>query len=378
MMGAVLLGLVALAAIVWFSILLLPWQPWRIRHTLEAEKGESAALDDVTVLIPARNEAPLVEATLQALRAQGSGLRIYLIDDASTDGTAERVARLASRIPGLKLLPAATLPEGWTGKLWALQQGLDAVRTPWVLLLDADIELTPGILPAAVEKCRRESIGFLSLMAQLRMVGFWERLLLPSFVFFFKLLYPFALSNRGNRWVAAAAGGFVLCKRQDLLRMGGFHALRGAVIDDCTLARHMRRLDVRTWIGLSHAVRSQRRASRLQDIWHMVARTAFAQLQHSLALLLLASGLLLAAFLGPLAAMTWSTGTLRWLAVAAWLTMLFVYQPTLAYYHRSGAWALLLPLIGTLYLAMTWTSAVRYWRGVATEWKDRRYSRTMP
>jgi len=376
-MAALGFGMVVLGSALWLVTLLLPWRPWRVTETLDAGPNPAPMrLDDVTVLIPARNEAKHIAGTLAAVQSQGKGVRCVVVDDQSEDDTGGQVAARMVQFPELNMLAGAAVPQGWTGKLWALQQGLQVIQTPWVLLLDADIELAPGILPAALCKCRADSIGFLSLMAHLHMTSFWERLLLPSFVFFFKLLYPFSLSNAGHRWVAAAAGGFILCRREDLQTIDAFKSLRGEVIDDCALARRMRCAGVRTWVGLSHSLLSRRSAARLAEIWHMVARTAYIQLRHSVLLLVAASILLAAAFFAPLAGMLSGDSTLVIAGGSGFLAMLTVYQPTLVYYGQGRYWALLLPLIGALYLAMTWTSAVRYWRGVATHWKGRRYSRS--
>ena len=350
--------------------------PWRTRERLEAKlSAEAVSLGGVTALIPARNEAQHIDATLDALFSQGEELRAIVIDDQSEDTTAQCVRSRVQQHPGLELLAGTALPEGWTGKLWALHQGLAQVDTEWVLLLDADIVLAPNLLATASGKCRSEGIAFLSIMASLRMTSFWERLLMPSFVFFFKLLYPFALSNAGSRWVSAAAGGFILCRRDRLNELGGFAALQGEIIDDCALARRMRDLGARTWIGLSRGVFSQRSYQGLGEIWNMVARTAFNQLHHSVLLLSLATALLFAAFCAPLIGTLIGAGSLPLIGGLTLVVMLLVYQPTLRYYQRSPRWALLLPLTGSLYLAMTWTSALRFWRGETSRWKGRSYAR---
>ncbi len=357
-------------------MLLLPWAPWRTRERLEpVATSEPTCLADITTLIPARDEALHIGATLDSLFAQGKGLHVVVIDDRSGDATAQCVRSRAQQHPSLELLAGTALPEGWTGKLWALHQGLAQVRTEWVLLLDADIVLAPNLLAAAQSKCRHDGIDFVSIMASLRMSSFWERLLMPSFVFFFKLLYPFALSNAGSRWVSAAAGGFILCRRDRLEQLGGFAALRGEIIDDCSLARRMRSLGAGTWVGLSRSVNSQRTYDGLGEIWNMVARTAFNQLRYSVLLLLLATALLCATFLAPLIGILVGAGSLQLVAGLGLVVMMFVYHPTLRYYQRSPLWALLLPLSGGLYLAMTWTSALRYWRGEGSRWKGRNYAR---
>ena len=369
MIGAETLWLAAPAAIIWFGNLLSPWRPWSTRERIEADAdARSTDLGDVTVLIPARNEAEVIGATLAGLQAQGAGLSVVVVDDQSTDATAQ----IAGSFPNTCVVAGKPLPAGWAGKLWALEQGRAQVRTPLTLLLDADIELRPGLLAALLQHKRAQDLHFVSLMADLRRTSFWDRLLLPAFVYYFKLLYPFALSNSRFRHVAAAAGGCVLVDTAALRQVGAFASLRGALIDDCTLARQVKSAGYRTWVGLSRGVISLRPYGALRSIHDMVARSAFTQLYYSNLLLLLVTAIFAAAYWLPLAAL-FLPGA-RGLAAAALLAMGLGYWPTLRYYGMSPLWLLLTPLGATLYLAMTWSSAIRYWRGVRSRWKDRVYA----
>ncbi|MBI2508916.1 MAG: glycosyltransferase [Betaproteobacteria bacterium] len=359
--------------LIWLGIMLVPWRPWRTGESFEWDADVSASdLSDVTALIPARNEAAHIEPTLKALTAQGNGLRVVLVDDQSTDGTRE----IASRLPRSKLeiIAGTSPPAGWTGKLWALEQGRVRVTTPLTLLLDADIELGRGALAALREKMRREELRFISIMARLPMEGFWEKLLLPAFVYFFRLLYPFRLSNdpRASR-VAAAAGGCILLETRVLSEIGGFGALRGAIIDDCALARLVKDAGHATWIGLARAIRSTRRYPALATIWNMVARSAFSQLEYSSLLLLLATAVLLIAFAVPVAGLAAPEPAAQAIALATLGLMGLSYSPTLRYYGLSAGWALAMPVIGVLFAAMTWHSAFRHWLGYGVEWRERRY-----
>lgn len=367
---------VALSLIVWLGLLAQPWLPWRLRERFEADPGaaRSADLSDVTVLIPARDEADSLERTLAALARQGTGLSVIVIDDNSSDGTAE-IARGAP-LADLSVIQGQPLPEGWTGKLWALEQARTRVSTERVLLLDADIEIAPGTIAGLRSKADAENRRMVSLMAHLRMKSLAEKLLIPAFIYFFKLLYPFALSNAGSPWVAAAAGGCVLIDRTMLEQIGGFGALRDAVIDDCTLARRVREAGGSTWVGVTRSATSLRGYDDFAGIHAMVARSAYSQLRYSpwlLAGCTLAMGLM---FWAPLLGLVLGEAPARLLAVAAWASMAISYVPTLAYYRLSLVWALALPAIGTIYLAMTWSSALRYWRGVRTAWRGRAYHRT--
>lgn len=370
------LGLYCLIAstVIWGGVLLSPWRFWSTRPSLDAPGScEPENLSDITVLIPARNEADVIQTTLRALAKQGTNLSVILVDDQSADNTADLVRQTAAL--NLTLIAGESLPLGWTGKLWALEQGRRHIATPLTLLLDADIKLQAGTISAMRTAMQRNAIGFLSLMAAPPLTGFLEKLLMPAFIYFFKLLYPFRVSNSPSPLIAAAAGGCILMRTHILDEIGGFSALKDALIDDCTLARRVKAQGVRTWIGLTHSACSIRPYQGLPEIWAMVARTAFTQLRYSAGLLLLCTVLMAIAFWTPLAGLFYPDSGVKFLAAAAFLFMLLSYLPTLKFYDRSWLWALALPFIGTLYLAMTWSSALRYWRGARAQWKNRTYGK---
>jgi hopene-associated glycosyltransferase HpnB len=361
-------------AAIWLTILLLPWRPWSTSEVLDVSSPlPEVDLGDITVLIPARNEAETIKATLPALTAQGRGLNIILIDDQSSDGTGQ-VARKAVD-ENLLIIKGKSLPSGWTGKLWALEQGRSHIRTPFTLLLDADIEPLPGIIGELKRAMQERDVQLISLMAELRMDTFWEKLLMPAFIYFFKLLYPFRLSNTGTSRVAAAAGGCILLETRLLHEIGGFDSLRGELIDDCALARRIKTLGYKTWIGLTHSVRSIRPYEKLRTIWEMVARTAFTQLHYSGLLLALCTAIMVLSFVVPGLGLFLPSGMAKFFSALGLAIMILCYLPTLKFYGLPGRWALALPLIGILYLAMTWTSAMRYWLGGGSHWKGRAYSK---
>jgi hopene-associated glycosyltransferase HpnB len=367
-----MLILAAAALACWAGVLLAPWGAWLCRERLEVDPSPDAPIADFTVLIPARNEATVIGETLRALAVAAPYASVIVIDDQSTDTTAEIVR--ASGLPHLTLIAGTPPPAGWTGKLWALQQGLERVTTPRILLLDADIRLAPGIATSLQRKAH-EGCTLVSLCAEPRWDGLAARWLLPVFVYFFKLLYPFALANRKGSRIAAAAGGVILIDREALLDAGGFGAWRDAIIDDCTLAAHVKRKGYRCWIGLTHGATSLRRAG-FHDIAHMVARTAFVQLRESVLLVLAASALLILAFWIPVLALACGPGhATRVLGLLAFLALLACYLPTLMYYRRNPLAALLLPLAATFFLVATWYSAWRALAGTRSVWKDRSYRR---
>jgi hopene-associated glycosyltransferase HpnB len=373
-MEAIFIVLAAVSTILWIGFLLWPLGLWRNREALDAaEPEEGGGLPrEITALIPARNEAAVIGETLRALIDQGSGLKIIVIDDGSDDGTAEKARQVSGDV---RVLPSAPLPAGWSGKLWALEQGRRQVATPYTLLLDADITLGRGALAALGAKMRRDDIQFISVMAEPHMSSVWEKLLMPAFVYYFKILYPFHAVNSARARIAAAAGGCVLVESRVLERIGGFAPIGGAVIDDCALAARVKSQGFKIWLCLTHSVKSVRGYGGLKEIWDMVARSAFFQLRYSAARLLLCTLALLLVYVVPAALAASANSVARRLALASLAIMFLTYIPILGFYRRSAAWALCLPFIAALFLAMTWTSAVRYWRGERTRWKGRVYPR---
>jgi hopene-associated glycosyltransferase HpnB len=367
--------LVVIGSLLWVVLILVPWRPCSTREHLEpSDEPVVTSLSDVTVLIPARNEAALIERTLSALANQGADLQVILVDDQSSDRTAS-LARSALAT-GLQIFEGAPLPSGWTGKLWALEQGLRNTRTELTLLLDADIELRPGMIGTLKRKLLDEQLDLVSIMAELRMKTLWEKLLAPAFIYFFKLLYPFAVGNNPRSRLGVAAGGCILVRSDALKRTGAFLSIRSEIIDDCSLASRIKKSGGRTWIGLSHSVRSQRPYARLSSFSEIVERTAFTQLRYSNWLLLSTTFAMLLVFVFPWAGFFSTSVAVRGFALFGIGAMISSYLPTLVYYRRSILWAPVLPLVGGLYLLMTWSSALRYWRGQRSAWKGRTYART--
>jgi len=365
----------AAGTLLWLLILVLPWQAWRTRESIDAPVDFSLKTDlnDVTVLIPARNEEKHISRTLSAVMAQGANQKVIVIDDESSDDT----AAIVNEHPALRnvtLLSGKPLPDGWNGKLWSLQQGFEQVDTPLVLLLDADIELGFDFLAVLRDQMNAQKADMMSVMASLRMVGFWEGLLMPAFVFFFKLLYPFNLSNSDSRYVAAAAGGCILIRADVLRQVGGFENIRNELIDDCALARAIKNAGFRTWTGLTHSAQSVREYTTLSSIWNMVARTAYTQLRYSLAWLLLCTVLMLIGFVAPVFAAFSDHDVTQTIGIAAWVLMVVCYIPTLVYYGLAPVMSVFLPVVGLMFLTMTWTSAVRHWTDSGAIWKERSYS----
>ena len=366
--------LIVFGSVAWIGLVLLPWRSWSVRERLEAT-GLASETDfaKIAVLIPARNEEESVERTLRALRDQGPDLKIFLIDDQSIDRTKEKAQAVG--LKNLTIVDGRELPDGWTGKLWALEQGRKLVTSMLVLLLDADIELAPGMVPALRKKLVSGNLDLVSIMATLRTDYFWERWLVPAFVFFFKLVYPFARGNNPKSRLGVAAGGCILLRTEMLATIGGFEAVRGAVIDDCTLAQKVKEVGGKTWIGLSRSVKSHRPYPDLTSFWAMVSRTAYTQLRYSVLMLLAVTWLMLIVFWGPFLAIMTTSWTLKVVALIGWSCMIAAYLPTVRFYRLSPLWTITLPIIATLYLLMTWSSAIQYWKGRRSVWKGRVYAR---
>ena len=368
-MLALVLGTSSLA--IWLIIALLPWRPWSTSERLDSEPSATADLSDLTVLIPARNESEVIIETLSSIIEQAPDSTIILVDDQSTDGTAELAKSLNH--PNLSIINGQDTAEGWSGKLYALEQGRQHVTTPYLLLLDADIALKPGILATLKSKMLSESLSMLSLMAELKMHTFWEKLLMPAFIYFFKLLYPFHLSNKPNTPIAAAAGGCILLKTEVLSDIGGFAAIRSALIDDCSLAKTVKQHGHSIWTGLTHSVVSQRSYENLASIWLMVTRTAFSQLYFSYLLLSCCIVLMGLAYIVPVFGIVYFSDYAQLCASLALIIMFLLYLPTLLFYQINLLWCLSMPIAAFLYIIMTCDSALKHTFGKGAEWKGRRY-----
>ena len=322
----------------------------------------------VVAVVPARNEADVIARSLSSLFAQdyAGPFRIILVDDNSDDGTGD----IARTIAPDSVLTGAPLPEGWTGKLWALHQGIGQAGTPeYLWLTDADIEHLPGTLTRLVSIAKGEDRRLVSFMARLHCEGWAEAALVPAFIWFFMMLYPFNWVNRPGP-VAGAAGGCVLVERAALKAAGGIAAMRGALIDDCTLGRMIKRQGP-IWLGLTTLSRSIRPYAGARDIGAMIARSAYAQLQYNPLLLVLTVAGLGLLFGAPWVLLLTEHGWARGLGGASVAIMMFIYQPILFFYQRRPMWGLALPAIAAFYVGCTLWSALAFTQGRGGMWKGR-------
>jgi len=341
---------------------------WRSRpQLLPATPTE---FPDIDIIVPARDEGDSIGAVVASLLAQdyAGDFRVILVDDNSTDET----AALAGAAPNLQVIRLHTKPSGWSGKLWALNEGVAASRAPVLLLTDADIVHERGHLSSLLARLLEARLDLVSEMVRLNCTSFAERALVPAFVYFFQMLYPFARVNDPRSAVAAAAGGTVLIRREALERIGGVEAIRDSLIDDVALAGAVKKGGP-IFLGHSGLATSVRRYPAFIDMWRMISRTAFTQLRYSAWLLGLTIAGLTVVWLVPPWELAFGNGWQRACGLAACSLAACSYVPTLARYQRSKAWPLALPLIALFYMAATAASAVNYWRGKGANWKNRAY-----
>lgn len=362
---------------IWLYLLFFRGGFWRLPYS-PAPAAASNSAPFVVAVIPARDEATAIGEAVASLLGQDyrGGLHIVVVDDQSSDGTAEaaRAAALAAEASErLTLCRGEPVPRDWTGKLWAVRQGVETARSlgpTYLLLTDADIVHGPGNLRELVSRCETEGSDLVSLMVKLHCRSLAEILLIPAFVFFFFKLYPPRWVADPSRRTAAAAGGCMLIRTATLDQIGGIDAIRHEIIDDCALARRVKAIG-KLWLGPSAHTRSIREYRSWRTIWDMIVRSAFAQLGYSTAVLALTVLMLVLTYLAPPLLLLSSQPAAMLCGAVAWLGMSLAFLPTLRAYDLPPFLALLLPLIALFYVAATVGSAVLFWRGRGGYWKGR-------
>jgi hopene-associated glycosyltransferase HpnB len=365
---------------IWLYLIAARGGFWRLAERDDAPVSPPGAWPAVTAIVPARDEVECVGQTVTSLLRQNypGELTVIVVDDQSRDGTAD-VARGAATLIGagerLTVLPGRPLPAGWTGKLWAQQQGVEfavsvAPLPAYLLLTDADIVYAEDAVTNLVARAEVGGLVLTSLMAKLRCKSFAERMFVPAFIFFFQMLYPFAWANNPRRSTAAAAGGCMLVRREALQQAGGLAAIRDALIDDCALAKLLKRQGPIS-IALTDRVHSIRTYPAIADIRRMVSRSAYAQLNYSPFLLAGTVVGLALTYLAPVALALFAGGMPQFIGLFTWLLMAFAFRRTLRFYGLSILWAPLLPAIAAMYMAFTVDSAYQHARGRGGMWKGR-------
>jgi hopene-associated glycosyltransferase HpnB len=366
--------------LIWAYLVLARGGFWRIYPAPSLTNGTQVNPVRIAVIIPARNEADVVGRAIQSLLRQigPQKIHIFLVDDASTDATAQaaRAAAIAEdQMQNLTVVPGSSLPPGWSGKLWAMQQGIEqAGKTApdFFLLTDADIEHAPDSLATLVSIAHAGPYDMASFMVKLHCQSLAEKLLIPAFVYFFFKLYPPAWISNPRRSEAGAAGGCILIRPAALVRAGGLQAIRQEVIDDCSLATRVKRNGGCLWLGASATTRSIRPYEGFSGIGRMISRSAYNQLRHSNILLLLSvAGMAVTYLLPPALVFLAHRIAPAALGGAACLLMVGSYWPVLRLYRLSPLWALVLPVAAVFYMGATFHSAWKYWMGRGGEWKGR-------
>jgi hopene-associated glycosyltransferase HpnB len=330
----------------------------------------------VVAVVPARNEADHIAASIGSLlRQEYSGsFRIVLVDDDSSDGTALIATRAAASAPSqLIVVGSESPPRGWTGKIWAVEQGIaraEELKPEYLLLTDADIVHAPDTLAWLVMHAGAGGFVLTSLMAKLRCESLAERTHVPAFIYFFQMLFPFSWVSKPHASTAAAAGGCMLVRADALENAGGIASIRNALIDDCSLAEKLKKVGP-VWLGLTDRSRSIRPYDTLADVRRMIARSAYAQLRYSPLLLAATIAMMVLTFIGPPLLAIFATGLPRFLGIVVWLAMTISYIPILRFYRLSPLWSLALPGIAALYLYYTIISAYDHMRGRGGQWKGR-------
>jgi len=364
---------------VWIYLILAHGRFWMVQRLGAREAPLSAIPGPIAVVIPARNEADVIGDAVRSLLQQScaGAIHIFLVDDNSSDGTAEAAREAAansSHPDALTVIRGQSLPDGWTGKLWAMQQGIEQalrLHPRFLLLTDADVQHSPENVATLVSVAESGGYDLASFMVKLHCRSLPEKLLIPAFVFFFFMLYPPEWIRNPLRKMAGAAGGCVLIRPEALARAGGVEAIRGQIIDDCALARMVKRSGGKVWLGMTPDTCSLRAYKSFSEIERMIARTAFNQLQHSAWLLLGAIAGLLLIYLLPLVLLLSGSRTHALIGAAAYLLMWVTYSPMVRFYRLNAIWALTLPFSAAFYLAATVHSALNYWSGRGGEWKGR-------
>jgi hopene-associated glycosyltransferase HpnB len=371
-------ALAILCVLVWLYLIAGRGAFWlgRVRDT-GVQPPEPRSWPGVVAVVPARNESEHIAASAQSLLQQDypGPFSIVIVDDDSSDGTAATAAHAAGAVPQrqMTVVTGKGPPPGWTGKLWALKQGIDAAERShpdYLLLTDADIVHARDTLAWLVKQSVAGRFVLTSLMAKLRCESLAERSHVPAFIYFFQMLFPFPWVCRVQSSVAAAAGGCMLIRADALAMAGGIASIRNALIDDCSLAANLKKMGP-IWLGLTDRVRSIRPYDTLSDVKQMISRSAYAQLRYSPLLLAATAASMTLTFIVPPLLAIFASGLPRFLGLVAWVAMALSYVPTLRFYHLSPLWSIALPGTASLYLYYTLNSAYQYLRGRGGQWKGR-------
>lgn len=369
-----LLTLTLLSVLAWTYLAFFHGRFWD--PILDITSPDPAKWPDVDIIVPARNEADILHRSLPSLLAQDypGNWRILLINDHSTDGTVEKANEIAEqqcKLDKLTIVNAPDLKEGWVGKVGAMQAGVDQSSSAFVLFTDADIHHHAESLRQLVAVSETKQLDLNSLMVKLNCTSWAEKLMIPAFVFFFAMLYPFRKVNDIRSKVAAAAGGVMLVRREVLDEAGGLEKIKGEIIDDCSLAKLIKGCSDRIRLSLTYDVHSLRPYESYSEIHKMIARSAYTQLSYSpLRLVLSVLGMLIL-FIVPLFSLIYGSFLTVFLGLAIFYEIFILYRPMTRFYGRSRGWSATLPIAALFFIVATIDSAINYWKGKGGMWKGR-------
>ncbi|SRR5216684_1777201 len=373
-----IIGGALLSLLIWIYLLLARGAFWRTGAIPQAAAVVGASQSSVAVVVPARNEAAVVGESIRSLLSQSGAhsVRVFLVDDGSTDTTAEvaRAAAIQAGKPEALTIITGAPPQGWSGKVWAMQQGVEraqAIAPDFYLFTDADVVHAPDSIATLVAIAGHGPYDLVSFMVKLHCRSFAEKLLIPAFVFFFFMLYPPTWIADPRRKIAGAAGGCILLRPESLERAGGLAPIRSEIIDDCALAARVKTSGGRLWLGLSAGTKSVRPYEGFAGIGRMISRTAFNQLGHSIMVLFLSLIGLAIVYLAPPLFLFSHSLAARFCGAAACVAMVIAYLPMVRFYRLNPLWALTLPASALFYIGATFHSAYRFWAGRGGEWKGR-------
>jgi len=345
----------------------------KTKHPLSEKKRS------LCIIIPARNEEKYIGETIKSILSQDVEKFVLIVDDNSTDSTTEKAFKTfkKNKFSQFKIINALKLPKDWSGKVWALKQGVDWAnkkRFSHFLFIDSDIALKKDIVKRTLHYMNDKKLTMISLMAKLKCQSFWEFLLIPSFIYFFQKLYPFSKVNNNKETLAAAAGGFILCKSSIFKKENIYEQIKNKVIDDCNLAKKIKSNKSNIWLGLTRMVESQRNYTKLEEIWRMVSRTAYEQLNHSILLLMVSIFGMITIYILPFINLfIQNSSHLIILNFFSILLMTISFVPTARFYNLSLPFYFSLPFSSLIYMLMTINSASNYYFKDGNIWKGRKY-----
>lgn len=339
-------------------------------NSLEAQ--DSLELPRLSVVVPARDEEPMLEAALTSLLEQDyPNLEVILVDDRSTDSTGEIMDRLARDRRNVDVLHVEQLPEGWLGKNHAIHSGSLRARGKWLLLTDADVRFCPGTLRRTVAYAEHYRLDHLTLVPRWNSPGYWLRGVVAFFYMIVLLYEGYYQTNLPRKKKGVGVGAFNLIRRSAYEKTGGYEALAHRPDDDLSLGNRIKEFGLHQQVLLGHHLISVKWYFSLKALARGFEKNAYAALNYSLPRAVLYSASLVLVSVWPFAAVFFSEGYALLLYLVAISAQLVTYT-TINYFL---GWRLILltpcyPVFATalagLLVRSTLLALLRggiYWRG---------------